>query len=338
MKLKILTATLLFSLVLNQVVSAEISLNPIGTNRSNFFVKAEVGETKSFVVEAVNTGKEKSTATIYTSQYMTATNGGPNFIDPGEEIQGTGLWIGKRLDEVELEPNQTKRLEYTVKIPKETLDGQYTIGIVALNRNVANIDTTMEINGQDTRVSGPANLKLPVQIVLEVGNKRIHQLDIQDFSYNYESSGIPKLNTTLINKGTILEKPKTTIEVFDSNNRRVEKVSHKNTASFYMDSSQLTYVKSDKVLDAGNYRAKVTAEYFGKTITKEFNFEVKKEDVERSLAALESNKLDVSEVNTGIKPIYIYICGVLLLFFIILLFWKRRKKDSPPQIMEGNIQ
>ncbi|GKU77599.1 WxL protein peptidoglycan domain-containing protein [Paenibacillus sp. L3-i20] len=329
---KIIALSLVFLLLVSNRAMAEINIIAVDSDKDYYDVEASTGQVKTFQFKLINNGTKAAEAFVYPSQQLTAINGGQAFIGIDDEIGGNGKWFSNSKEVIKLSPNETKTVKYEVSIPNHITDGQYILAIVSLNKNVSTISTKTDKN---TSISGPVDLVIAKQIVLNVGTNFTRSITIDSFSYTYDSDGSPVIGTVLTNNGTILEKPKITIHIKSDKNTIVESVVLNNQLSFYQGTEQIVRLPSQELLKSGNYKAQVIVEYSNKSIERMFDFSVKKADVEKSLKALKETKGSTSEVQQNeTSTVMYFIVGsllviiVLLLLLIFFIIRKKANKDS----------
>ncbi|MFD0588489.1 WxL protein peptidoglycan domain-containing protein [Paenibacillus sp. GCM10027627] len=334
---KMIGVLLVIFLLVPHKAMAEINIIAVESDQDYYDVTAVAGETRTFEFKLVNNGTKAAEAVVYPSQQLTAINGGQAFISSDDSVSGIGKWISNSKETIKLSPNEAKTVTYQVKIPEQTTDGQYIVAIVSHNKNVSSLSVNSE-NNASVNISGPVDLVIAKQMVLNIGNQSTRYITIDSFSYTYNSDGSPVIGAMLTNHGTILEKPKTTIHIKSDKNEIIESVVLDNHLSFYQGTEQVVRLTSEKLLNHGNYKAQVIVEYSGMSVERTFDFTVTKTNVEKSLQALKETGGDISTVSSDEKTTFMYyvagsltIIIFLLLLLLFILLRKKTNRDTSPR-------
>lgn len=314
---RIIILLLLFVISSNiNVVSAEISISSSKDTTLNL----KPGDVRELKFDFKNTIPVIAKASIYKSQYLTANNGGPSFIMPEDTPGGISSWLDFESKTIEFKPNEEKHFKAILNIPKEVKPGQYVIAIVAFTYDISKTDNKLVLEDKKIQTRGFNHLQLAKQIVINIGDTASHNISIDNFDYSYNEGGVPELSVNLTNSGTILEKPLTAIIVKDREGLTVLSKEYKNSQSFYGSSTQRVLLESDKFLDSGKYSAHITVKYSDLVVSRDFVFNVRKDDIVKSVKKMSKETVNGTGIKVGIDPKYIYGLSVLVIFLIIILF------------------
>ncbi|WP_207953188.1 hypothetical protein [Paenibacillus agricola] len=330
-------STAVMSMTLSTIAHAGFNIAPSDSTTDSYQTKMSPGETKIFKFKVFNQGKERDEGVVYLSDQLTAPAGGLMYGKPGDVRKLAGAWASGDVVNATLEPGEVREIAYSVTVPSETKPGQYILLAVALRKNVGTVNTKAEINGQMVGVSGPANTEEGKQIVIEIDkNNATHKISIDQFAYDYDTTGKPTYLLSLSNKGTILEHPTFSVITKDSKGAEVERVSNDKGLSFYHGTSEFQSLTGNKLLAPGTYTAEAVVSYSERTEKQQFTFSVSKQEVSKAKEDLVENKIDVTGVVDEPNTFqWIMQSGIILLLVIVLILLfskKRKKKETYPNV------
>jgi len=321
------------------VSHADFNIKPLGSNLSYYQVKMKPGETKSFEFEVYNEGESATEGYVYASDQLTSINGGGASYTPfGKEPNLAGKWLSGEKSHLTLKPGEKKKLSYNLSVPKDVEPGQYIAVVVALGKNVSEINTTSQTDKGKVEISGPADLATGKQIVVEVDMDRAkYDVKIVDFTAYIENEHGTTYGIVSHNDGTILVKPSTTVTVRDSNgNEVISKQQLAGGESFYPGTDMMLTFQPNKKLPSGDYSAEVIMSYEGGRVVKRtFDFNVSNKETISSTSKRIVNSIIGDTVDSNSGLLFIIIIGlvvVILILLYIILFKKKKdkKKEHDP--------
>ncbi|MBU2109458.1 DUF916 domain-containing protein [Patescibacteria group bacterium] len=235
--------------------------NPL--TKSWFIYTLEPGEIKEAKVNVVNHSKESVEVKIYPVDAVTTKDGAFAPQPEDREKVDVGAWVTMSVSELSLEPNETKAVDFTIKVPENAEVGDHMGAIIVQGKEVPEAEegTTMRVV---TRVGA--------RIYLTVPGEMIKELELEDFSYKIEEGQVV-FYLTLTNKGNIRIAPKGEIEIKDKSGNAVDKIKITKREVFPKDTIVLP-TKWEKTM-AGKFTALATVSYgTEKNLTKKLSFEI----------------------------------------------------------------
>ena len=110
-----------------------LGLTPIGEGGAYFDRTAEPGEAIELQVELANFGHDAVLARTFAADAYSIINGGFGAELFGEPASDTTLWLEYVTDEVMLEPQAARIIDFSVTVPADTAPGEYITALVAEN-------------------------------------------------------------------------------------------------------------------------------------------------------------------------------------------------------------
>jgi len=231
--------------------------------KSWFIYALEPGEVKNAKVDVINQSDQPVEVKIYPVDAVTTKDGA--FAPQPEDAKktGVGAWTSLPVSELSLGPNETKTVDFTIKVPENAEVGDHMGAIIVQGKEVpaAAEGTTMRVV---TRVGA--------RIYLTVPGELIRELELNEFSWKMEE-GLAVFYLTLTNKGNIRISPKGEIEIKNKSGKVVDKIAITEREVFPKDTIVLP-TRWEKTM-TGKFTALATIDYGGKEkLTKELSFEI----------------------------------------------------------------
>lgn len=196
--------TKLFSLAVLSFFAVALSLNTAAAQ--NFSVRTSNAESWQFIYDTdpgntfeekifvKNNGTEKMTLTLYGADGVITQQGSFSAKTPDQPQFNVGKWIHMETSSVELEPDEEKEVNVTIEIPKDTPGGVYAGAI-----SVSSSGDKTEGDGSGYGLVTVARVLIPVKISLS--GEKIHKLDWEDFTYNFQNDATHQFNVKFKNSG-----------------------------------------------------------------------------------------------------------------------------------------
>lgn len=149
-----------------------LGLTPIGEGGPFFDRTAEPGEAIELQVEFANFGHDAVLARTFAADAYSIINGGFGAELFGEPASDTTRWLEYVTDEVMLEPQAAKIIDFSVTVPADTAPGEYITALVAENVEpyVGSEGTGVAVEQVNRTVVAVAiNVPGPRQPALEIG-------------------------------------------------------------------------------------------------------------------------------------------------------------------------
>ncbi len=231
--------------------------------KSWFIYTLEPGEIKEAKVNVVNLSDQPVEVKIYPVDAVTTKDGA--FAPKSEDAErvDVGAWTTISVSELSLEPNETKAIDFTLKVPENAEVGDHMGAIIVQGKEVPEAE-----KGTAMRVA----TRVGARIYLTVPGEMIKELELKEFSYKIEENQVV-FYLTLTNKGNVRILPKGEIEIKDKGGKAVDKIKITEREVFPEDTIELP-TKWEKTM-AGKFTALAEVSYDAeKTLTKELSFEV----------------------------------------------------------------
>lgn len=235
--------------------------NPL--TKSWFIYTLEPGETKEAKVNVVNHSDQPVEVKIYPVDAVTTKDGAFAPQSEDREKIDVGAWVTMSVSELSLEPNETKAVDWTIKVPENAEVGDHMGAIIIQGKEAPEVEegTAMRVV---TRVG--------VRIYLTMPGEIIKKLELEEFSWKMEEGQVV-FYLTLSNKGNVRILPRGKIEIKDESGEMIDKVKITEREVFPKDTIVLP-TRWEKTM-AGKFTALATVSYgVGKNLTKELSFEI----------------------------------------------------------------
>ncbi|MBU3999878.1 hypothetical protein KKG29_01715, partial [Patescibacteria group bacterium] len=209
-----------------------------------------------------------------------------------------GAWINMPVSELSLKPNETKAVDFTIKVPENAEVGDHMGAIIVQSKEAPEAEkgTVMKVV---SRVGARIYLTVPGEIIKE--------LEFKDFNWKMEESQVV-FYLTLANKGNVRIAPKGEIEIQDESGNAVDKIKITEREVFPKDTIVLP-TKWEKTT-VGKFIALAAVNYgTEKNLTKKLSFEVES-----------AQKHQKTLLETGL-----IVGGIIIL--LIIFFAVRKKFD-----------
>ncbi len=231
--------------------------------KSWFIYTLEPGEIKEAKVNVVNLSEVPVEVRIYPVDAVTTKDGAFAPEPEDKEKVDVGAWTTISVSELSLEPNETKAVDFTLKVPENAEVGDHMGAIIVQNKEIPEAE-----KGTAMRVA----TRVGARIYLTVPGEMIKELELKEFSYKIEENQVV-FYLTLTNKGNVRILPKGEIEIKDKGGKAVDKIKITEREVFPEDTIELP-TKWEKTI-SGKFTALAEVSYDAeKTLTKELSFEV----------------------------------------------------------------
>ena len=231
--------------------------------KSWFIYTLEPSEVKEAKVNVVNQSEQSVEVKIYPVDAVTTKDGAFAPQSEDREKIDVGAWINMPVSELSLKPNETKAVDFTIKVPENAEVGDHMGAIIVQSKEAPEAEkgTVMKVV---SRVGARIYLTVPGEIIKE--------LEFKDFNWKMEEGQVV-FYLTLANKGNVRIAPKGEIEIQDESGNAVDKIKITEREVFPKDTIVLP-TKWEKTT-VGKFIALAAVNYgTEKNLTKKLSFEV----------------------------------------------------------------
>lgn len=177
---------------------ARLGVTPVGQHRLYFELTMAPGEVQQLSVEVGNFGGTDVLARTYAADVYSIVNGGFGAALFGAQPSGVARWVSYPTQELRLKPGGNMKVDFEVRVPKETPPGQYLTSLVAENvEPVQDSSGSVAIN-QVNRVA--------TAIAIDVPGAHHPALQIGAVSYKF-AAGVSFVSFGVANPGNVHLKP-----------------------------------------------------------------------------------------------------------------------------------
>lgn len=312
-------------------------IKEVEEGRGYYLDTVEPGDSRTYLFTVKNIKDQSIHLSVYPADARPAQNGGRSFSDKKDIPSLVGGWISPAgVQDVELQPGESREFRYTVSVPEVLQPGQY-VGVVAAEE-LQPASSTQAGNGQQAALAIDVLNRTGVQMVLDYNAEQAqHGMSIDSFAHDYLPAGQSRLSIKLSNTGTILEKPTGQLVVRNSQQQVLFQQDYTAESIYGGTTADMVYVINNKLLLPDTYSVTYEATFSGQTISRTFNFTVSEAQTQVAKTALaESGKIQVTETfGDWIMAHWWIVVGIglfilllfLLLIWLLMLLW-RRKKDK----------
>lgn len=245
---------------------AQSSLS-IGVSPSSKILKAQPGETYSDEIVFWNLSEDTDTYKIYVRGFRQIENQPGTAIiltdeEESEALYSASKWITIDKESLELVPNKNTKLKYTVNVPLDVTNGEYTAQIFLISESDAKIPGTAAFT----------NLAAGMPILIQIGDEFVENAELLRFTAEkktYEKVNVQFL-TQIKNIGDTHITPAGEIvieNIFKQEvaripfNRNRQSLLRDNLGNYVDNWSQSGYLSPSKVLAIGPMKAKLLVTY-----------------------------------------------------------------------------
>lgn len=228
-----------------------------------FIYALKPGEVKEAKVDVINQSDQLAEVKIYPVDAVTTKDGAFAPQSEDRERIDVGTWITMPVSELSLKPNETKVVDFIIKVPENAEVGDHMGAIIVQGKEVPEAEkgTVMRVV---TRVGARIYLTIPGEIIKE--------LELEEFSYKIEEGSVV-FYLTLTNKGNVRILPKGEIEIKDKTGKVIDKITITEREVFPKDIIFLP-TRWEKTM-AGKFTALATVSYgTEKVLIKKLSFEI----------------------------------------------------------------
>ncbi|MBD3270700.1 DUF916 domain-containing protein, partial [Candidatus Peregrinibacteria bacterium] len=281
--------------------------DPYTENRSWYQFEEPAGGIATDTIVLNNTSDKEVEVKLYAAD-ATNNDAGSFIIKSAQEEQyGIGKWTKIEQNQINLEPNESKEIDFLISIPDEIAPGQYFGGIIK-----------EELNGECTK--NPADCKQQIHVKTRTGNRIyltipgevIEDVKVTDFDHQISDKNQVRFKFKIENHGNMAYVPNVNITIYDLNGNIIETI-NKEIGKSLPDSSINPTVDWNHQGRFGSFNAKIKV-YF-----EEIN--------QGRMGNLKgSAKFEEFSLNIILLP-WIWINSTLLIFAILIgyLFYQRIK-------------
>ncbi len=240
--------TCLFSIALPLQTWAQISFLPTKDSTGHKIVhEIDAGSSISGEINLKNTTDQIQTVDISASDGMKTNTG--TFTTKYKSNQNTllGAWITLEQNEITLQPQESRIIKYTIKVPQKTTPGSYSAGIAV-----------MVLPGLTKPQGAGASVVLRnvYPVFVNIPGEKKNEYLLQNFSLNMVEN--PILNVKFRNSGNTTLKVYGNIDIINSQNVVIKNFPLDLTA-LRDDTLSLSYVWKDSPV-VGFYKARINIE------------------------------------------------------------------------------
>ncbi len=199
-------STLLHIVIL--FVFNSLSLAAIGVSIDSYHLEIPACKTQNFHLTLSNTGDESARAKIYLADFRKDLKGNKRYLAPGSTSHSLANWLElKSLSMVELEPEEIRKIEFSIVVPEDG-EGSRWISII--------VENAPEFSQKEGRVSVFTIARYVIDVYETIPGTEIKKGKVTDISVGLTRGEFP-LRTSLVfeNTGNCLLKTKAWMEIRD---------------------------------------------------------------------------------------------------------------------------
>jgi len=286
-------------------------VQPAKESKTGYFVlNGKPGATIHSVVQVLNVGDRKGSASLYAVDGTTGQTSGAVYRSRQEARKDVGAWLRLSKTSVTLAPGAKESIPFTVSVPPGAYAGQHLGGIV-VQPSVPSNKTIKQTKHSSFQIKIQELGVVAVQVSLP--GRRVVKMAITSL----RPSGIPSRQDLLIglsNLGNVLLKGSGSLTIVDSSGKRLR---HEGfpldtfTSHTHIDYPVYTV---GKPLPIGSYEGTVAIAYRGHRLVRTFPFEITSADNEQVFG---SPGTSASASSTSKTLLYALIGGGLVLLAAI---------------------
>ncbi len=245
---------------------AQTSLS-IGVAPTSKVLKLSPGETYSDEIVYWNLSQEAGTYRVFISGFQQIENQPGTAVILTEEEDAlvdysASKWVTVSKDILELEPNKNIKLQYTIKVPTDTTNGEFNVEIFLISENAY----------QQQGTAAFTNLAAGTPILIQIGDDYVQNAELLRFIADkkvYEKINVDFL-TTIKNLGDMHITPTGEILIENIFGQEVARIPfNKNAKSLLRDTlgnytdnwTQSGYLSPNKAIAVGPMKAKLMVTY-----------------------------------------------------------------------------
>ncbi len=205
----------------SQVVMSIKESDPFSSNRSWYSFEEPAGGSATDTIVLRNTSNSEANVKIYAVDAFNNTAGSFVLSNTEDEQAGVGKWTVIEKNEVKIAPNDSREIDFVIKLPDNVAPGQYFGGIIK-EEIPANECRQDECKGNiqiKTRTGNRIYLTVPGKlnddIQLVKSSKRIRSGSEMEFTFEIE------------NNGNVAFEPFAIISIRDAQGQEIEKIEQK---------------------------------------------------------------------------------------------------------------
>jgi hypothetical protein len=232
-------------------------LRAVDAGKLGYYVyTASAGSAEHGSVLVTNTGDQTGTVKIYAADATTGATTGTVYLTDAAPA-GVGTWIALSSSELELKPNETRKVSFSVRVPGAANAGQYVGGIVAETVQ----ETSTPSSKQKTNVQIKVRNLSIVAYEVDIPGPEIAKFTISTVSVG-GSQGRQQVLVHVSNDGNTLRKPTGAVTISNTSGVPVEKIPFR--MDTFLPHTAIDYpIQLTKALPPGDYTASVQLSYEG---------------------------------------------------------------------------
>ena len=213
---------------------------------------ASSGSSYKGTIQLQNTANTVKSVRVYQKDYWFSYKGETLHGEPGSLKRSNSKWITYNPEFVELQPDETRTIDFEVKIPADdSLRGTYWS--VLMIENIVPPDTSNYNSGVTIKTS----IRYAIQIITNIGNTGNSNLQFNglNLAKNENNSYI---SVALENTGETILKPVLSLELFDQNGNSVGVIKSEKRKTF--PETSVTIVLNLEGIKPGTYNGVLIAD------------------------------------------------------------------------------
>lgn len=227
-----------------------------------FIYTLEPGEVKKGKVDIINTSDEPQEIKVYPVDAVPTKDGAFAPEPEGREKVGVGTWVTLAESEVSLKPQETKTIDFTVKVPEDTEVGDHMGAIIVQSK-----EPPEAVEGSGLRIT----TRVGARMYITIPGDMVRELEFREFTREM-IDGKFTFYLTFINKGNVRIGPKGEIEITDIFGNAVDSIKIPEREVFPGKTITIP-IEWDKVPLLGKFTAQASVVYDAdQTLTKELTF------------------------------------------------------------------
>ncbi|MBO0441571.1 DUF916 and DUF3324 domain-containing protein [Candidatus Enterococcus ikei] len=308
-------------------VQAVIPENQIDQSKTYFDLKMNPGQTQNIELEIKSSSEETLNLAVVPYIGTTNQNGELEYSVEPEKNDSTLVYPITRLisgqQKVTLKPKETKRVTFTLKMPKKAFEGKIVGGFNVYDE--AN-DATNESKSKknDVQIKNVFSVVIGIQLRenLDKIKPELKLNTVKASLFNYRTAIIANLQNT---QPEFISELSVSTKVRKQNSKKVIYEAEKSDMAMAPNSNfNFPISLENQEIEAGNYELELIAH----SKTENWRFTKKFRITEDEAVQLNTEAVEI-ETETGNMFIWIIVLSIslvmLLLLVIIFLVWRRRK-------------
>jgi hypothetical protein len=178
-----------------------------------FFYEMQPGDEITQKIILTNTGNKEQVFKLYGADGASTLEGNLAAKQSNQKQENIGLWLNFEQNNVTLQANETKEINYTIKIPATTPPGSYAGGIAA--EEIPTAANAAEKLNSANGMGLVSVMRFVLPIYVKIPGEKITDYQWNDFSYSQDP--VPIFYLKLQNKGNAIIKINGYTEIINTN-------------------------------------------------------------------------------------------------------------------------